>query len=299
MDANSYRTQGTSSADAHAAGSTAMVQCGCGVQLRYRLGLGTLRLFCPRCHRQQLVNSGRLLGSAVPAPSRDLQHGERDEVRFVDVSRGVSDEIAFLDPDEDRAIIEIAESPECAACKHPLAVANLVQCDKCYEVFHSRCWADRGRCPRPRCAFPSRTPVSSLDQAETRYRNWFLRRHGKQPEAFVEPPEPQHRIKCPVCGEAPTGDLARCPRCETPHHSDCWDYQGGCAVYACGSNIHRTESAIAYEADSQEAAGEYAGNPVPYSGQPSRGDYCVRCQRGWPRSGGRCPNCQTPLGIAN
>ncbi len=40
---------------------------------------------------------------------------------------------------------------------------------------------------------------------------------------------------CPVCqtkvlaGE----ELIRCPRCNAPYHSDCWQYNGGCGVYAC------------------------------------------------------------------
>jgi len=42
------------------------------------------------------------------------------------------------------------------------------------------------------------------------------------------------RGDCPVCAN-PLGAEARgCPRCATPHHSDCWDYFGGCAVYGCG-----------------------------------------------------------------
>ena len=44
--------------------------------------------------------------------------------------------------------------------------------------------------------------------------------------------------RCPVCAcpiEEHTEDdpLEICPRCNTAHHKDCWDYNGGCAVYAC------------------------------------------------------------------
>lgn len=40
---------------------------------------------------------------------------------------------------------------------------------------------------------------------------------------------------CLVCGEK-IGDAAfrSCARCATPHHKDCWEYLGGCAIYACG-----------------------------------------------------------------
>lgn len=39
---------------------------------------------------------------------------------------------------------------------------------------------------------------------------------------------------CGVCGTGMREGCVACPRCETPHHSDCWSYNGGCAVYACG-----------------------------------------------------------------
>ncbi len=44
--------------------------------------------------------------------------------------------------------------------------------------------------------------------------------------------------RCPVCAcpiEEHTEEdpLEICPRCNTAHHKDCWDYNGGCAVYAC------------------------------------------------------------------
>jgi hypothetical protein len=42
------------------------------------------------------------------------------------------------------------------------------------------------------------------------------------------------RGACPVCAN-PLDDEARpCPNCATPHHADCWEYFGGCAIYGCG-----------------------------------------------------------------
>lgn len=41
------------------------------------------------------------------------------------------------------------------------------------------------------------------------------------------------RASCPVCGEPPEHDSVACPQCGTPHHADCWDYAGHCALYAC------------------------------------------------------------------
>ena len=41
------------------------------------------------------------------------------------------------------------------------------------------------------------------------------------------------RGECPVCATALDAAARRCPTCGTPHHRDCWDYFGGCAIYAC------------------------------------------------------------------
>jgi hypothetical protein len=44
---------------------------------------------------------------------------------------------------------------------------------------------------------------------------------------------PVATVRCPVCG-ASVGDAPwRCARCDTPHHADCAEYFGGCAVFAC------------------------------------------------------------------
>jgi hypothetical protein len=40
---------------------------------------------------------------------------------------------------------------------------------------------------------------------------------------------------CRVCGVGLEGEIRRCARCRTPHHADCWAYNDGCAIYACGS----------------------------------------------------------------
>ena len=38
---------------------------------------------------------------------------------------------------------------------------------------------------------------------------------------------------CPVCGQAVDANPRVCQRCETPHHADCWEYTGGCAIFGC------------------------------------------------------------------
>lgn len=41
-------------------------------------------------------------------------------------------------------------------------------------------------------------------------------------------------LRCAVCstGDGPQ-DWVACPSCETSHHTDCWEFQDGCAVYGC------------------------------------------------------------------
>jgi hypothetical protein len=40
--------------------------------------------------------------------------------------------------------------------------------------------------------------------------------------------------RCPVCnGEVAASDARPCPRCDTPHHAECWDYVGDCAIFGC------------------------------------------------------------------
>ena len=45
--------------------------------------------------------------------------------------------------------------------------------------------------------------------------------------------------RCPVCG-APLsrGSVVRCSKCRAAHHADCWQFNGLCATFACGSQLH-------------------------------------------------------------
>ncbi len=39
--------------------------------------------------------------------------------------------------------------------------------------------------------------------------------------------------RCPVCGAAAKEDIICCSRCQVPHHRECWEYFGDCAIFAC------------------------------------------------------------------
>ncbi|HKS16459.1 MAG TPA: RING finger protein [Planctomycetota bacterium] len=55
-------------------------------------------------------------------------------------------------------------------------------------------------------------------------------------EILEESPGPADEApKCQVCSHPITADSrVRCRRCRTPHHPDCWEFNGGCATFACG-----------------------------------------------------------------
>jgi len=52
---------------------------------------------------------------------------------------------------------------------------------------------------------------------------------------FIEAPTDFESAEaiCQVCGEAIEDDVVYCRRCATPHHRDCWEYNGVCSTYGC------------------------------------------------------------------
>jgi hypothetical protein len=58
---------------------------------------------------------------------------------------------------------------------------------------------------------------------------------------FVAGDRPQllDDARCGVCGESLAGEIVVCRRCNTPHHSECWEYSGLCATYGCGCREYR------------------------------------------------------------
>lgn len=50
-------------------------------------------------------------------------------------------------------------------------------------------------------------------------------------------------LQCQVCGEALEAPMVWCARCDTPHHRDCWEWNGGCSTYGCKSEETRSDPA--------------------------------------------------------
>jgi len=38
---------------------------------------------------------------------------------------------------------------------------------------------------------------------------------------------------CGVCKDPCEDDIVYCSRCRTPHHGECWTYNGGCSIFGC------------------------------------------------------------------
>ena len=48
---------------------------------------------------------------------------------------------------------------------------------------------------------------------------------------------------CQLCGEKIESELVYCRRCKTPHHRDCWHYNGRCTTFACGETAYLVPNA--------------------------------------------------------
>ncbi len=79
--------------------------------------------------------------------------------------------------------------------------------------------------------------------------------------------QPLEGVICKVCGDTIDHDMVCCQRCKTPHHHDCWTYNGACSVYGCQETQYvaprsaRTAPQPA-EADSPAESGHRDSKPV-------------------------------------
>lgn len=85
-------------------------------------------------------------------------------------------------------------------------------------------------------------------------------------------------VRCPVCGEPVLlRPAVKCRCCETPHHSECWAYNQGCATFACFSI---------------ETCGEGADRPSSSRSRPtSQGRKEPTGDRGAAPATAACPSC--------
>jgi len=68
---------------------------------------------------------------------------------------------------------------------------------------------------------------------------------------------------CPVCGEPLGPAPVTCPECNTPHHWDCWEYNGGCAIFGCPRKIKPRDTGENAQTASTDDARETEKVPSP------------------------------------
>jgi hypothetical protein len=64
--------------------------------------------------------------------------------------------------------------------------------------------------------------------------------------------QPLDDVKCQVCGEEIREGLVFCRRCKTPHHGECWQYNGACSVFGCGETRFATPQVARRVEDSKQ-----------------------------------------------
>ncbi|MBI4862942.1 MAG: hypothetical protein HY815_22170 [Candidatus Riflebacteria bacterium] len=71
--------------------------------------------------------------------------------------------------------------------------------------------------------------------------------------------------RCPVCREklAETRQLRVCPRCQTPHHLECWEYNGACGVFGCAAARPAGSAAPRRDGGEPDAHQRGTRSPVP------------------------------------
>lgn len=110
--------------------------------------------------------------------------------------------------------------------------------------------------------------------------------------ATTEPPVPVGTPHCLVCGEPVEDDVMCCPRCDTPHHGECWDYNCGCAVYGCREASLRLGRCTMCDRPVTNAVRVPSVELVTYdrTGKaPLSPSLCAECSEAKILSGGRVP----------
>jgi len=101
---------------------------------------------------------------------------------------------------------------------------------------------------------------------------------------------------CPYCLSriTDTVDVVRCPACLTPHHSDCWAENRGCAQPGCARVSRRLEVEVSPEpVERLSVSREEAQSARPHSYRKSSNP-CMACGRQVAEGELYCPGCVPP-----
>lgn len=89
---------------------------------------------------------------------------------------------------------------------------------------------------------------------------------------FVASDDPQiiDHASCRICGEEMHQEIVICRRCQTPHHRDCWDYNGGCATYGCRETLYLVPRRAVITREDSQRGGTPERQPPGDETPPSR-----------------------------
>lgn len=80
---------------------------------------------------------------------------------------------------------------------------------------------------------------------------------------------------CKICGDPILSDMVFCARCYTPHHLDCWQYNGLCSTYGCRETRYRVPQ-VAETAPDPAPGTENKRDDNGHDGLPFRGPQLPR-----------------------
>ena len=52
------------------------------------------------------------------------------------------------------------------------------------------------------------------------------------------------RLACGICGQSVEKEWVVCCKCKTPHHQDCWEFNGRCSTFGCGASEYEIARTI-------------------------------------------------------
>ena len=89
--------------------------------------------------------------------------------------------------------------------------------------------------------------------------------------------------QCQICGTGfDSRETQKCPLCKTEHHTECWQYAGGCATYGCREEHARKNLCV--------LCGKHHTPPLELSNSPNLLHFYSLNSRP-PRAGAYCPEC--------